>query len=233
MAAGLLDMNASALTERRTFAGSMAFSVVFHILFFAFIGLLARSGSDALQVSRGIPVELIEYVPPATEVKAPAEGVQETQGEIRLPRHRERPEAKPRTLRSRERRPRTSAPKPEKPAGVAAATPPDPQEGAGGRMETEVPFPFDYYTQTITRLIMGHWAPVAGVADSTRCVVGFQIGRDGGASGLELREPSGDRLFDGGAMAAVQSVGKFPPLPQGFQWDRLKVRFHFEYRRGY
>jgi TonB family protein len=100
-------------------------------------------------------------------------------------------------------------------------------------METEVPFDFDYYTEAITRLILSRWVPVPVTADSVRAVAHFYIQRDGSIRDLKIAAESGDSRFDDAALRAVRTVEKFPQLPQGFGWDRLGVRFHFEYRRGF
>lgn len=208
-------------------------SILAHALFLLVTGLTMHASVRTAQVSKGFVVDLVEIPRPSAPVVKPVEGVKRDVGSIPLPKDRETPKAKP---KPREKPVSTQAPpKPAPPTDkppLSAPVTPDDRPGAGGHLEPEVPFPFQYYTDAITRLIMSQWAPTPSVAESTKTIVHFEIARDGSVTRTKLVEPSGSATFDRGAIAAVQNVGRFPPLPQGFEWEQLGVKFHFIYRRG-
>ncbi len=217
--------------DRHLMRRSMVISIGLHLTVILFLSVALGSSAKPLAVSTGYLVELVDLPEPPEDVRTPRQGAKDSAGEIRLPTDHRKPEAKPRPRKPRETRPKAPPEKkPEEPK-PPVAHPPSAAPGAGGRLETEVPFPFDYYTEAITRLIFSRWAPLAGTPDSTRVVVHFFILRDGSVSRLEVLEPSGISAFDRGAISAVRDVGKFPELPQGFGGSRLGVKFHFEYRR--
>lgn len=208
-------------------------SILAHVVFLIATGLSLHVSTRPAQVSKGFVVDLVEIPRPSTPVVKPVEGVKRDVGSIPLPKERDTPKAKP---KPREKPVSTKAPpKPAPPTDkppLSAPVTPDVSAGAGGHVEPEVPFPFQYYTDAITRLIMSQWAPTPSVAESTKTVIHFDVARDGTVKRIELLAPSGSPTFDRGAIAAVQNVGRFPPLPQGFEWEQLGVKFHFIYRRG-
>jgi TonB family protein len=217
--------------DRHLLTRAVAVSLGFHAVLFFALSVSLRKSETALPVSAGYVVDLVQLEEPMPSVEPPRKGAADTRGEIRLPTERRMPKTKPRT-----REPREPPPVPvrkEAPAPPPAPVPQSNHRGAGGRMETEVPFDFDYYTEAITRLILSRWVPVAVTADSARAVAHFYIQRDGTIRDLKIAAQSGDLGFDDAALRAVRTVEKFPQLPQGFGWDRLGVRFHFEYRRGF
>ena len=60
----------------------------------------------------------------------------------------------------------------------------------------------------------------------------FNIERDGSVAGVEFVSRSGNFDFDFSAMGAIECAGngRFGPLPDDFQWDRLPVQFDFKPR---
>lgn len=60
----------------------------------------------------------------------------------------------------------------------------------------------------------------------------FNIERDGSVAGVEFLSRSGSFDFDFSAMGAIECAGngRFGPLPEDYQWDRLPVQFDFKPR---
>ncbi len=225
--------------ERRRLTTALVGSMGVHVFGMIVIGLIVAHADDAIQVPRGHVVELVQLPEPEPEpmpevVEQPVTGVESPRGEVPVPRERRIPEVKPETRRPRRtpREPRTLEAPPDAPVSPVPP-PPEPEKGAGGRLETEVAFPYAYYTEAVTRLITERWTPLVGTPDGAKAVVTFRIARDGTASNVAIDESSGISDFDAVALQAVRLVPKFPPLPAGFEWDDLRIRFFFEYRRGY
>ncbi|MCC6265425.1 MAG: TonB family protein [Bryobacterales bacterium] len=108
--------------------------------------------------------------------------------------------------------------------------------GEGGGVGVSMPFGgrFGYYAQQIRDLIQRNWrtdrippnitsAPVARAS--------FVIGRDGSVSNVNLVQRSGVSAVDYSILRAIQDVGKFPPLPAGFERSEATVEIAFEFRR--
>jgi TonB family protein len=220
--------------DETIFRRSLGVSVLAHVILILAGGIFASSAQN-IDVSQGYVVELLEFEEPAPiKVEAPQESASESpQGTIEVPEHREMPKTKPRKLPPRDRpKPKRVADKPKTTPTAAATAPPDTKAGGGGQVETDVPFPFDYYTETVTRLITAQWVPTTGTVDGTKNLVTFDIYQDGSVGGLEIEKSAGHALFDASTLAAIRAVGRFPPLPQGFASNRIRIHFHFEYGRG-
>ena len=91
-------------------------------------------------------------------------------------------------------------------------------------------FAFSYYLALIENRVGGMWNPPKGLVVSHPSVtVRFEILRNGRISSPEIARSSGQSFFDLSAMRAVQEADPFPPLPDGFDGDRLTVNFIFHY----
>lgn len=92
-------------------------------------------------------------------------------------------------------------------------------------------FEFTYYLIALRNRIGRNWAAPAGLGSGTavRAVAYFQIRRDGTVQDIMIEEPSGQAFFDQSALRAVTISSPLPPLPLGFEGDRLGVHFAFEY----
>jgi len=60
-------------------------------------------------------------------------------------------------------------------------------------------------------------------------VLEFSIDRQGAVPKFVIMEYSGTEAFDRAAVASVNASYPFPPLPQGFQGERIVVDFKFAY----
>lgn len=100
-------------------------------------------------------------------------------------------------------------------------------EGANVRIEGQE-FPFPDYLENIV-LQLPRYLRWSGPSNLSATVI-FYIASDGSVGGLRLDRQSGNFNFDLEAMSAVEQAGRrsaFGPLPEGYQGDRLWLRFTF------
>ncbi|CAM2008968.1 TonB family protein [Acanthopleuribacter pedis] len=83
-----------------------------------------------------------------------------------------------------------------------------------------------YYRHVYMQVSRG-WSRGSVVAGVTR--VRFFIQKDGGISNVEVVKSSGRSFLDSRSKRAVNRVSGLPPLPQGFQGDRLIINIDFDY----
>lgn len=108
--------------------------------------------------------------------------------------------------------------------------------GEGGGVGVSVPFGgrFGYYAQQIRDLIQRNWRTdriPPNITSAPIARVSFSIRRDGSISDLNLTQRSGISAVDYSILRAVQDVGRFPPLPAGFERNEATVEIAFEFRR--
>lgn len=90
--------------------------------------------------------------------------------------------------------------------------------------------PFAFYFQVLTDRVNAAWRlpPLEDEFPPTRRTeVMFRIQADGNVDALALRRRSGDAAFDSSALRAVQSAAPFPPLPDGFPEQDLRIVYGF------
>lgn len=93
-------------------------------------------------------------------------------------------------------------------------------------------FPFTYYLRQIQQKISEKWVPPARPPErGLRVVVLFEIARDGQLASFKVEKSSGDAWYDQSALRAVTEATPFPPLPQEFQAQSLRVHFGFDFSR--
>lgn len=91
-------------------------------------------------------------------------------------------------------------------------------------------FPFTYYLRQIEKKVSEKWVPPAQAdAPVQRVVVLFEIARTGDVAQPEVEKSSGNAWYDQSALRAVIDATPFPPLPQQFPGDSLRVHFGFEF----
>jgi|GEM_PF-4840756 len=99
-------------------------------------------------------------------------------------------------------------------------------DGAGGLGN----FPFPFYAQVIQKKITMNWSSdywSKGLL-TRKAQVAFTINRDGSISNAQVVEKSGDSYFDLTSLRGVSLAAPFPPLPEGFAGDQLRIVFSFE-----
>ncbi len=62
-----------------------------------------------------------------------------------------------------------------------------------------------------------------------RVVVQFVINRDGSVPKLVIATPSGADALDRAAVAGISATNPFPPLPDEFRGDQVRLQFVFLY----
>lgn len=93
-------------------------------------------------------------------------------------------------------------------------------------------FPFTYYLRQIQQKVSEKWVPPARPAErGLRVVVLFEISRDGRVTNSKVEKSSGNAWYDQSALRAVMDATPFPPLPQEFQAQSLRVHFGFDFSR--
>jgi TonB family protein len=98
--------------------------------------------------------------------------------------------------------------------------------GGGGQV---VGFEFLAYQQRVVTTVKGVWtnaAPRPGLVAKVR----FSIAPNGDVSGVRLEQPSGDSVFDGSALRAVQRANPLPPPPARYvnEFRDFVIEFHSE-----
>lgn len=91
---------------------------------------------------------------------------------------------------------------------------------------------FPAYVGIIQRLVSENWYRYA-VDPSTplgsRVYVTFTIARDGFVSNIRISQPSSSPTLNMSGVQAVQRVGQFPHLPDGYRGSSVDVRYYFDY----
>jgi TonB family protein len=102
--------------------------------------------------------------------------------------------------------------------------------GSGGRSGVDALPDTDFgpYIAELQRRIKRNWNPPSD-SRSKRIVAIFTIGKDGRLLSVRLRAPSGVKLADDAALAAVRASAPFRPLPATFRNDEVDVEFTFDY----
>lgn len=108
--------------------------------------------------------------------------------------------------------------------------------GEGGGVDVSMPFGgrFGFYAQQVRDLIQRNWRTdriPPGIQSAPQARAAFVIHRDGSVTGLVLSQRSGVSAVDYSILRAVQDVGRFPPLPPGFEKSEATVDIAFEFRR--
>ena len=121
-------------------------------------------------------------------------------------------------------------PKPAQPQPQTSAQPTAQASGYSGSISVDsARFPYAYYTNAIVKKIGRYWQ-WTNEFGRLKSVVFFRIGRDGSVQEVNLKDSSGDSLFDEQALRAVQLASPFPPLPEGYPDKDLGVYFEFSYK---
>ncbi len=85
------------------------------------------------------------------------------------------------------------------------------------------------YLRVIYNVIRSNWKFPNRNDPNIKCVVFFEIARDGRLMRLRVEKRSTDTPFDLSTYNAIQSSNPFPPLPANFTNDRLGVHLTFTY----
>jgi TonB family protein len=124
------------------------------------------------------------------------------------------------------RLPAAGAPPGGGPAGPGAAPP-------RGAVEPVGYFPHAWYLAYLKEEIFARWVPPSEFFQSRSPValVSFRITRAGKLEAVALKQGSGAARFDQSALAAVQGLGRLPPLPEQYPEETLDVVIRFQNQR--
>lgn len=221
----------AALQRRRVRPPSRAvlFSLVAHAMAVAALWLAGITVTDELPE---FEVYRVELVSPPPQVQGEPEPVTPTQPVVEQPV----PEPEVEQTEPEQEVQTQSAIQQEVPRTVEEPEPaqgndPEPVEVGGENANVRIEgqeFPFPDYLENIV-LQLPRYLRWSGAGNLSATVI-FYIARDGSVGGLRLDRQSGNFNFDLEAMSAVEQAGRrgaFGPLPEGFQGDRLWLRFTF------
>ncbi|HKV28675.1 MAG TPA: energy transducer TonB [Candidatus Acidoferrales bacterium] len=95
-------------------------------------------------------------------------------------------------------------------------------------------FQFPWYVEAVQRRVSSNW--LESTVDPTipwapRCIVSFQILRDGTVANVQIMQSSGNQSVDSSAIRAVQSSNPLDRLPPGYSGSYVNVEFWFDFRR--
>ncbi|NNE10598.1 MAG: TonB family protein [Gemmatimonadetes bacterium] len=185
------------------------------------------------------PAEEPEIVEPEVEAEPDETPVpEETKPVERIPetiRPQEEKKDPPEEEKKPEKKPEPVKPKPVKPEvrkEPVKETPVQPAVTASGPVSVEIEnFAFSYYLAIIESKVGGRWSPPRGIVGGERphVIIRFDVMHDGRIAGAEITRSSGISFFDISAMRAVQDANPLPPLPKGYEDDRLQVNYIFRY----
>lgn len=143
--------------------------------------------------------------------------------EIKKPKDRkpkDKPKPKPKTEKSDEKKPtKTKVGDGEVTTSIGSG------EGAGGLGVGDFPYDIVRATQMIDR----NWDNPVMSQRNLRCVIYFQIDRQGRIKGVAVEESSGNDQFDIYARIAVERTKELPPLPLSYDYEVLGFHLEFEY----
>ena len=92
-------------------------------------------------------------------------------------------------------------------------------------------FPHAWYLAVLKEKVYSRWSPPSEFFQSSRppaALVEFRIDRSGRISVIALKESSGSARFDKSALAAIQSLGQVPALPEQYREENLDVVIRFQ-----
>jgi TonB family protein len=204
---------------------AMTISLAGHGVLAAFLAVSLHSPAGSkllLPPIRAYTVRLSGAVPRAAKEEAPPappKGVSLAKPEEAAPPEKKEILAKPKEEKK---------PLPETAAKGAAAPSVLSGAAAGGIAGLEAEeFQHVWYLDTIQRRIAEQWVKPSIEGVPADAVVYFRIRRDGKITDVEVRQSSGDSVYDRAAQRAVTSASPMPPLPKTFTRDFLGVHFTF------
>jgi TonB family protein len=96
---------------------------------------------------------------------------------------------------------------------------------------------FGPYLARIVRVVRENWYALmpesARLGQKGRVAIQFSILKDGRVPDIDLVLSSGSPALDGAAHASIHASVPFPPLPEEYKGNDLKLRFIFLYNLGY
>jgi periplasmic protein TonB len=169
-----------------------------------------------------VPVEFLY-----TSMPAPAAA----NSEIQLPKEKEKEEVPlPKTKKKTKTAKKKEAEKPKEKEAAKETGASQRQLIPSGQITLDsARFPYTYYTGMIVNKINRNWQWSVDFGQ-LKATLYFQIQKDGAVIDAKIKKSSGDDLFDQQALRAIKLSSPFPPLPIGYDEDKLGVYFEFSFR---
>lgn len=101
---------------------------------------------------------------------------------------------------------------------------------SGGAFGSE----FLWYVEAVQRRVSSNWLQATvdpTISWAPRCVVTFEIQRDGTVADIQVTQSSGDQTVDQSAVRAVRSSNPLDQLPPAYRGSYVNVEFWFDFRR--
>ncbi|MFH0807241.1 MAG: TonB family protein [Elusimicrobiota bacterium] len=100
--------------------------------------------------------------------------------------------------------------------------------GQGGGGISVSNFPYNWYLSILRDRLMSRWNEESSLSKKQVCSVMFVIEKDGSLGDLSIERSSGDGYFDHVALRSVEYSQPFPPLPEDFKENELRVHVDFK-----
>ena len=110
-------------------------------------------------------------------------------------------------------------------AGAGSSGLPFGQDGGGISVSN---FPYNWYLSILRDRLMSRWNEESSLNKKQVCSVMFVIERDGSLGDLSIERSSGDGYFDHVALRTVEYAQPFPPLPDEFKENDLRLHVDFK-----
>jgi len=200
----------------------LTISVTLHLILFAATAVHFRK-----DIYVNIPVQLMFYNLQAAAVAALP--LPKKSEDIVLPKK----EVQPKQAAEKQ------APKKPEPVPVPQSVSPPNAESQPPRLAEPGPanpltveqakFHYSYYTNIVIKSVNRNWQ-YSSQFENLKCMIYFQIQRNGDIDKVEVDKSSGDPLFDQLALRAVKLSAPFPPLPEGYGDSYLGIHFEFQHQ---
>lgn len=100
----------------------------------------------------------------------------------------------------------------------------------GGAFGTQYP----WYVEAVQRRVSSNWLQATvdpTISWAPRCIVNFEILRDGTITNIQLTQSSGNQSVDNSAIRAVRSSNPLDALPAPYRGSYVNVEFWFDFKR--
>ncbi|VAX20073.1 hypothetical protein MNBD_NITROSPINAE01-674 [hydrothermal vent metagenome] len=227
---------------------SLAYSVTAHVALVAFLFLVLMWNHEPKTFVPGYRVNLVSVPTPQSLLTSP--GVKK-----KRPKLKKAKKSAPKKKISRPKKKKISkakkiVPKKKVPAPIKKAKPQEEKKEVVERLaekkkvvQEEAPkktlmaeglaFPHIWYLKIVERKVTESWIThgldIAG--KRTDPSVQFTILKDGSVERVAMVRSSGSRKLDGSVVDAIYKSAPFPPLPEDFPEDSLRVTFDFSYEQ--
>ena len=93
---------------------------------------------------------------------------------------------------------------------------------------------YSWYVEAVQRRVSMNWLQSTidpSVQFAPRCVIDFQILRNGTITNIQIQQSSGNQSVDTSAVRAVSGSNPVQPLPNDYSGSYVNVEFWFDFRR--